>query len=335
MMSRILFPTLLAAAATAHAEDRVTVQTDSGAGKIVVVGTVLDWNGRTVRIKSGDGLRELPAVRVVDVETPRIESHHNGLAALDAGKPGEALPLLKKALAEEPRLWMRREILAALIRTNLALGDRAAAGTDFLALLDSDPATRHFELIPLDWQTDPPDAALVAAARGWLKTADSDAAKLLAASCLLFDPLKGNDAAETLGRLATSIDSRIYPLARAQLWRRQLKKGNVAEGEIARWEDRLDEIPEPLRGGAWWLVGQAWADRGSAERAATALLWLPLVYDADARLAAEATVNAADQLTRIGRTADAVVLYREATTRFGFTPAAKRAAATLERLAGK
>lgn len=313
-----------------HAEDRVTVRTETGSGQAVLTGTVIDWNGSRLRMKAGSDVREFDASRVADVVSPRLATHVAGLKALDEGRVDEAHTSLTKALVEEPRQWMRREILAAIVRADLAREDRASAGKNFLALLDSDPKTRHFNLIPLDWQTNAPTGALSSAARGWMQGNASDTSKLLAASVLLFDPVTGKNAEETLDRLARSLDPKIYTLARAQLWRQQIARGAVPAGEIERWEDRIKEIPEPLRGGAYYQIGRGWSARGNPERAAAAFLWLPLVYDGDAGLASSAAVLAAEELTKFGRTADAVQLYREVLTRWPQTSAAGRAKAQLD-----
>lgn len=329
--SVLLLWTLVSGLSSLHAEDRVTVRTETGSGQAVLTGTVKDWNGERLRMKAGEDVREFDASRVADVVSPRLPTHVAGLKSLAEGRADAAHASLTKALGEEPRQWMRREILAAIVRADLAREDRAAAGKDFLALLESDPKTRHFNFIPLDWDTNPPSTVLSSAARGWTQGNAGDAAKLLASSVLLFDPAAGKDAAETLDRLARSADTRIYTLARAQLWRQQVARGTVPAGEIERWQDRVIDIPEPLRGGAYFQIARAWALRGDPERAAAAFLWLPLVYDADAGLAASAAVLAAEELTKFGRTADAVQLYREVLARFPQTSAAVRAKAQLER----
>jgi tetratricopeptide (TPR) repeat protein len=314
------------------AEDRVTAR--AGSGKAIVSGRIVDWTGDRLKIRSGEQVREIKADQVVDVESARSPKHVEGLKAFEAGKPDEANKLLTEALADEPREWVRRDILAALTRVDLARGDRAAAVTDFLSLVESDPKTRHFGVIPLDWGTEKPDGSLASAARSWLR-GTTEVERLLGASILLFDPAEGETAYDTLNTLATAADRRVYPLARAQMWRRTLARGHVPEGEIERWEDRVNEIAEPLRGGAYSLIGRAWADLGNPERAATALLWLPLVYDSDTRLSADSEVRAADELTKIGRSADAVVLYREVLARLPYAPSAGRAKVALERMAAE
>ena len=305
-------------------EDRVTVSAGAGGSQVVVRGTVVDWTGRELRMRTGDGVQTYPAEQVIDVESPRLPNHATGLADLAASRLQPARQTLAQALAEEPREWMRREILAALTRADLAAGDRAAAGDHFLALAGSDSQTPYYSLVPLDWTTAAPTAALTAAGRGWLQSTQP-LSQLLGASALLFHPSLKEQAARELDDLARVSDPQIYPLARAQLWRQTLATGAVAAGEITRWEDRTAALPEPLRGGPYYLIGTAWANAHDPERAAETLLWLPLVYDSDASLAAAATLQAAEQLTAIGRSADAILLYREITHRWPVSPAAQTA----------
>lgn len=316
---------------TAEAEDRVTIRTETGVGNIIISGQVVDWTGDKIQIQSGGDLRQFDAAQVVDVQTVRLEKHVEGQKKLAAGQPDEANTSLREALAHEPRQWMRREILADLVKTDLARGDRASAATHFLSLIESDEATTYFDLIPLDWSTAPPEPKTVSPFRAWLESGNDDVRRLIGASALLFDPDQGALAVEVLNQLAVTTDRRVFTLARAQLWRRQVAKGDVPQAEIDRWISRMEEIPEKLRGGPHFLVGRAWSEVGNPERAASEFLWLPLVYDGDPRLTAEATVAAARELEKIGRTADAVVLYRETRSRFPYAPATQEATAALER----
>ncbi len=66
---------------TLHAEDRVTVRTETGSGQAVLTGTVMDWNGERLRMKAGDDVREFDASRVADVVSPRLATHVAGLKA--------------------------------------------------------------------------------------------------------------------------------------------------------------------------------------------------------------------------------------------------------------
>lgn len=302
-------------------QDRVMLRGGSGIGAIFEQGRVIDWTGSELQLEAeGGAVRKIDARQVESVDTVRLEAHVAGVRHLAEGKPEEAKQALLKALAEEPRVWMRREILAELVRVDLALGDRGGAATHFLAIHTSDPNTMWWNHVPLDWGLEPPSSADASLARNWMRPAESQVAQLIGASILLFDPGESALAQERLKRLAVSTDRRVYSLARAQQWRMRLQGGRVSEGEVKIWLDRLEEIPEPLRGGAHFLIGHGYASAAKPERAAMHWLWLPLVYDEDPRLAAKAEVLAAEQLRQIGRAGDAIVLYREVIERFGYTP---------------
>ena len=86
-----------------------------------------------------------------------------------------------------------------------------------------------------------------------------------------------------------------------------------------------------LRGGPWYVLGQGRLRLREYEPAATALLRLPLVHDADHFLAARACLEAADALDAAGQTGQAATLYREVTERFSQTPFAQDAESAMVR----
>ncbi|MGE3316950.1 MAG: tol-pal system YbgF family protein [Planctomycetaceae bacterium] len=322
-----------AAAPPPSATDTVTLQREGSVGRITLRGTVRDFTGRSLEFLpgAGGGMQSFPAAEVVEVDTPRIDSHRRGIQALSAGQMDEATTAFDQALKEEQRQWVRRDILALSVRCALARGDSASAGTRFLALLQSDPETRQFELIPLTWTAAPAEGELVTQGRVWLSHS-LEAARLLGASALLGNPQHGAEAEKELNQLATSADVRIKYLARAQQWRRSLRVPNLPGEEIERWQARIDEMPERLRGGPIFLVGHAFLARGEKHRAAAAFLWLPMVYDLDASLAAEACIEAAGALSDIGQKNEAAMLYREAADRFPGTKAAEQAAERFQQM---
>jgi len=75
--------------------------------------------------------------------------------------------------------------------------------------------------------------------------------------------------------------------------------------------------------------------RREYERAATALLWVPLVYDHNHLLSSRACLEAADALLQFGQKTEAITLYREVKGRFAETPYAQEAASVLKELVEK
>ncbi len=340
-MGRVLVALLMMGAAPSFAQrpdvagqgDRVTVSLPDGAGRIVVTGEVLDYTGRGLRLraKSGGTPRDYPANQVLDVSTVQTPRHAEGMTHFHEGRLPEAKAAFEAALDDEPRAWVRREILAMLVRCALRQGDLSMAGARFQLLARSDPDTPHYRLAPLRWESTDAPADLKLAARIW-KGQQGDAAKLLAASVLLLDQGDGRDAERALGDLSANVNESIRTLAAAQLWRKELSTKNIDREEVDRWHRKVEEMPEGLRGGPYYVVGTAHRIRREYDRAAACLMWLPVVYADAPLLAARAGVEAGDSLARIGQRDEARAIYREVAERFKGTPFAREAADALEAL---
>lgn len=307
----------LSGLAPLFAQDVVVLQTDGASSRLTMPCQIVDYTGEriTVQFKSGAPQKSYPAEQVVEVRTAWLESHELGRKRLSERRLDEALPALQAAFVAEKRSWVRRDILASLIRGLLRTGDRASAGTRFLQLIESDPTTRQFGLIPLVWASEPISGAAKSQAREWLQH-ESDAARLLGASWLLDEPTASDTAAQELQALQRVADDRVRKLAQAQTWRLKLRTLEVSDLELNRWSARLQELPSPLRGGPSYLLGRGWSLRREQERAATAFLWTALMDDSDARLSARAGVEAAESLKRLGQLDDARRLLQEVATRF-------------------
>lgn len=322
--------TCVAAVAVVRAEDKVVVRGSSTGARMTITGTVEDYTGVEVSIRTdpAEPPRTFPAKHVVEIQTSQTEAHTRGINLLAAGQADEAIGELETALKKETRVWVRREIVATLVRAALRRGDFAAAGVRFQALVKSDPETRHFRLIPLIWGPEKISVDVCEQARGWLAGA-SEPGRLIGASLLYTDPESGRDARAILKKLASSADPRIQPLAQMQAWREEALGGKPGKLQTAQWQRRIDELSEDLRAGPNYLLGRAYAARHDYELAAATLLWLPLVDDHDHRLAARALLEAGAALDKIGQHEEARTLYQEVTTRYSDTPFADEAASLL------
>jgi len=309
----------------ALAQDRVVVLNESTGSRMTYNGVVEEYNGRELVLRPavGQGLRQFPAKQVLEVRTVRVRSHEDGRRLLADHRGREAAVALDQAFKDESRRWVRRDILALLIRCSLFEGDYRLAGTRFLLLVGNDPETRHYGLIPLAWRPGRVGPGLVSEAREW-RSRGSDTASLLAASHLLNDSKWRPTARNDLKRLASSTDRRVRSLATALLWRPSVESGRVSPSELAGWNRQLRTMPEPLRGGPYYLIGRAHASRFEHEPAAAAFLRTSLVYDHDHHLAARATREAALALLECGRDRAAVTLIRDLQVRFPDSPAARQ-----------
>lgn len=317
LIPRFSFFVLWLLASPLAAQDQVILQTEGTTSRLTMPCQIVDYTGEriTVQFKSGAPQKTYPAEQVLEVRTAWLEAHELGRKLLAERKTEEAIRTLQAALVSEKRAWVRREILALLIRGSLRIGDRASAGAHFLKLFESDPTTRRFGSIPLVWAPESVTSAAKSQAREWFKH-ESDAARLLGSSLLLDDNSTSDTAAQELQSLQRSTDERVRLLAQAQSWRLKLRALEISELELNRWDTRIHEMPATLRGGPSYLLGRGWAMRREHDRAATALLWTALMDDSDARLAARAGVEAAESLKRLGQPDDARRLLQDIATRF-------------------
>lgn len=319
-----------------HAEDKLVLRRGPAGARMTIAGDVIDSTGVEVSIRTaaGEAPRVFPAADVVEIQTAQTAAQTHGNELLADGRADEAIAELETALKEETRAWVRREILASLVRAGLWRGDYAFAGRRFLTIVRSDPATQHFRLIPLVWAPESLSPETRAEARGWM-AGPVEAGQLLGASLLYDDPESGREARTLLKTLASSADARVRWMAQMQSWRDVAYGGRSGKLDTAHWQRRLDELPDELRAGPSYLLGRAYAARHDYELAAASLLWLPLVDDHDHRLAARACLEAGLALARIGQQAEARTLFDEVATRFAGTPAADEAAALEESTAAK
>lgn len=317
---------LLLVPTAAGAQDKVVLQRSNLAGRMTISGRVEDYNGNEVSIRTepDQPLRKYPSADVVEIQTPQTEPHMQGLKLLAEGEVEPAIRELELALKKETRAWVRREILSVVVRAGLRRGDYVAAGARFLAILKSDPKTRHFRVIPLVWAPEPISRDVRSQARLWLE-GPVEAGRLMGASLLYDDAELSEEVRETLRKLASSTDARVRGLAQAQGWREEALGGNPGRLQTAQWQQRIEELPEDLRAGPYYLLGRVYSARHDYELAAATLLWIPLVDDHDFRLASRALLEAGMALDKIGQHAEARTLFREVTERFAETTFADEA----------
>lgn len=323
---------LIIVTAAVHAQDRIVTRTASGS-KIGISCRIVDYTGREAvyLTKAGGATKRLPRGEIVEVTTSYNEAHTAGRTLLAEGKAAEAFEKLETALDTEQRLWVRREILATQVKAALWTGDRIAAGQRFLAIVESDPATLYFPLMPLSWSDEPPSAQLARISRQWIAQTDSSAAVLLGGSHLLTDPAQSREAIKTLESIARDENPDLQRLAQIQIWRAKTLTDDLSRDELLRWERAMESAAETIGGNPRFFLGMAYKHRRDDVAAAAAWLWLPMVYSDDRHLAALSAWNAGQSLERAGQPDEAKAIYTEITQRFADTPSGPLAAAALKR----
>ena len=319
--------------AVASGQDRVVLLLKGGKSRIAVTGIITDYTGTqiTIRPRAGMAPKTYPASQVLEVQTSQSESHARGLELLADYRIESAALNFEKAIDLEPRKWVRRELLALVIQCETRLKDLAGAGLHFRLLVESDPTTKHFKLIPLLWIGENLNQESQNQATGWL-LGNNDVYKLIGASWLLTNGKYGDLAANSLRELSKSSDQRVRQLARAQLWRQQLRGNDISLLELNRWQSRIEAMPEGLRGGPYYILGNGHLLRQEYDQAAAAFLWTALVFDFDHRLASRSCLQAADSMKKLGQLSEARNLYREVAVRFRDTSFAQDASQELAKL---
>lgn len=314
----------------ASGEDIVYISLGESLGtRTELRGEILDYTGKELRLRTlGGAEMAFPSHRVVQVETDRCAAHAAGDKLFAQRQYAEAEEEYRRASGEEPRRWVRRQLLAQRVWCLKNLGNYETAGQFFAVLMTEDPETIHFDCVPLAWLPEEPSASLQRRAEQWL-VSDPPYLALLGASHLLATNRRA-EAVQRLSTLAYGADSRVAALAKAQLWRTQLTA--VRESTLRNWQAAVEAMPEPLRAGPYFIVASALAQLHQSEAAALYYLRVPLLYPNERQLAARSLVEAGKHLERLNQTTEAAYLYREAIRDFAGTGEAAQAEARLQDL---
>lgn len=311
--------------------DKVVIRDERSGRNIAYRCHILDYTGKSILLRfRSNNSRSFPAKLIVEIDSPKTKPHLDGMAAYAGEEYRTARTFLERALTTESRTWMRREILASLVRCEYHLGNYPDVASRFLSIASSDPSTQHFYLIPLKWSNSLDLPALKREAKRWISDRQPSS-KLIAASFLLFDATDHDRAVVALQQLSLSGDANVRDLATAQLWRVRLRDRKIFTSEVERWREIVESMPLKMRGGPFFLLGQVYEKIHRSEEAAISYLRMPLLYDFDRYQSAEALLKAADILASTRKAANAKLLYREIGVRFPGTPAAKIATRSLEK----
>lgn len=292
-------------------------------------GHIVDYTGNELTLRSALGTTErIPASRVLEIKTVWPADFEVGRAAHLKGDVEDAIAAFQQAKRAESRPWALRQISADLAGAYLEVDRIAAAVDEFLPIVAADPATPHWNVVPIASKPPPPDVELESRAAQWLADERSEAARLLGASWLLAGG-KRTAAIAALDKLATSSDSRIAALATIQRWRTKVITAKPADA--ARWQAHLTTLPAKTQATGWYVLGDVLARQDEPEAAALAYLKVPLLFREQRQLAADALLAAGQQLEKMGQISQAAGLYREVARDFAHLPAAEEAQSRLSR----
>ena len=316
---------VIAVICSCSAEDRVTLIPEGAVDPVVLIGSVEDFTGEELVIRRNGvaSADRFSASTIQSVQTWKSAVYEQGVAELQAAETPAAEQSLLKALREEPRDWVKREILSMLVRCAIRQGDWGTAGTRFLQITNQDPKSPHWNIAPILWAPQPLGDHQKTLARAWINEPNSPT-RLLAASWLLQDPVYGEAAEKKLDDLARDANGIVASLARSQLWRMRLGL-ELSELEIHKWQHEVRRMPRELRAGPQYLVGRGFLQRSEPGAGAAELLWLSMVYVDNEDLSARALVDAAGALEKTGQSQAAISLYSRIIERFAWSPWANEA----------
>ena len=273
-------------------------------------GEILDYRGDQLTMRSGGREITVPAAQIKRIEADWIAPHRQADAAFLAGEFETALVSYRTALKQEPRAWVQRRLLARIIWCQRNTGRIAEAFRNFSRLVGEDTNTPYFDAIPLAWRTSHASPTLQRLGRDWLGSENVSVQRLIAASWLL----STSDRSTSIGvlrQLARNPRQEIADLAKFQLWRTRLV--HVKPGDVKRWEQEIESLPEPLRAGPYFLLGQSHASLKNFDEAMLAFLRIPTLFASDARLSQAALFEAARVAESDHHLDEAVLLYRRTT----------------------
>ncbi len=315
------------------AEDVVVVARTQPPGELRRRGTIVEYTGQALTLKLASEREEtIESARVLGFETTRVPDQENGDQLFAEGRFADAVANYRRAVDREQRTWMRRVILAQMVRCYRNMQQMVRAGDTFLIVMRSDPTTQLLDAIPLAWVSTPPPADLVQRSSQWLEDAKIPAARLLGASWLLATGQR-QPALDVLKKLTEDPDPRIALLAEAQLWRDQIV--TASPEDIQEWQQLQGKLDVALQAGPNFLLGQALARQNRSGAAALAFLRIPVLAPDQYDLAAEALFAAGEQLEKMGDRSGTRTVYRELVQTYGKHRLASAAQQRLLRDAGK
>ena len=203
--------------------------------------------------------------------------------------------------------WLRYS--AQIVRCCMALGDSDQAVLEFFVICRDDPQTALYDCIPLPWNPPPtaPGAPKIIEKMATefldpLKNRSPGEAAVLLAAGVLSVSAQATDRERGLTKLRqlASMEGSVAQLASAMLWKQKIPTLRTPN-ELAFLENAVERMPEPLRAGPYFLLGQAAKSVGDREKAVLYWMRLPILYSEQKLLVDAAVTEAADALEKLGR----------------------------------
>ena len=290
---------------------RADEQSAGRRGEQRLEGEIVNLTGRdglTFRPNNGQEIK-ITVDRIIDFGTVKETAQVNAEQLFRNGDYRVAIDYYLEARRTEKRTWVQRQQTSVIVQAYFALGEQHLACQQFYLLAESDPETVYLACIPLPWYVDLSQSlAFQQFGEKWLDRPDYPACQLLSAGLSLTTTSRAK-AVDALQSLAKSSNPSIAALATAQLWRNRLVEATL--NKAVSWENQLDTMPEELRSGPHYLLGEVFARLNRLDDALTH--WLHVQRDAPELrpLALRSLQRAVETLDKLGRIAEAETLRHE------------------------
>lgn len=280
---------LLAFSATLDAADMVLVRNPSSSrGVTRLVGTVTEYTSQGVRLQDDDGEETLVSPeKVLEIRYSRPPVLEEADHCYQNGDYAQTLTRYLQEAQMESVPWKKMLLLERVMDCNLRMGKLRPAILAFLeitALVPDMPDT-VLASAPMAWKPQMDFLGMEESLVACMKSKTSAEGTLLAASYLL-SGARRDEAITCLENLSRGKNQRVAMLAQAQLWRTELV--SVTEDDLARWKEAIEQLPEPLRGGPYFVLGQGYARLGNTDEASLAFLKTVLLFHRNFLLAQQA-----------------------------------------------
>lgn len=235
----------------------------------------LDAESVDIRDEQGN-LKKLELSRVIAV---RPHWNQDEAASMDRlfydGKFAEHAKVAPTVLKSDLPPYQQRLLLAQVVVSADAIGNRVPAGTLFISLCKNSPPPFLYSVAPLNWADARTTRAMETAAQTWINDTD-EAAQLLGASWLL-GGTERTAATEKLEKLTRSTNAMIASLATCQLWR--LIPISPADTQtLLDWQKQRDGLLLPLQLGPTELIADRWRSAQQPSLAAFEYLRIAILH---------------------------------------------------------
>ena len=235
----------------------------------------LDAESVDIRDEQGN-LKKLELSRVIAVRPQWNQEEAVNMDRLFyEGKFAEHAKVAPSVLKSDLPPYQQRLLLAQVVVSADAIGNRVPSGTLFISLCKNSPPPFLYSVAPLNWADARTTRAMESAAQTWINDTD-EAAQLLGASWLLGGAERAV-ATEKLEKLTRSTNTMIASLATCQLWR--LIPISPAETQtLLEWQQQRDALLLPLQIGPTELIADRWRSAQQPSLAAFEYLRIAILH---------------------------------------------------------